>query len=54
VSRSHKGQKWPGFEYWGKRPGNKNGGLPGRITKQLTHRKERQEAKRSTRKERDE
>lgn len=34
--------RW-GKDYWGKRPGNKWGGGPrGRVTKQLTHRRERQ------------
>lgn len=39
MSRTRKGKKrGPGYEYWGRRPGPRT---PGRITKKITHRKER-------------
>lgn len=45
MSRSRKSQKGPGYEYWGKRPGNKGGGIPGKETKKRTHKAERSQAK---------
>lgn len=45
MSRSKKGKKGPGYEYWTARPGNKHGALPGAFTKKRTHRWERAEAK---------
>jgi hypothetical protein len=44
MSRTKKGKKSPGFEYWSSRyaPG---GDVPGRVTKKLTHKKERKTAK---------
>lgn len=45
MSRTRKGNKGPGFEYWTARPGNRHGGTPGRITKTSTHRTERQQGK---------
>lgn len=44
MSRSNRGSKGPGYEYWASRwhPG---GELPGRFTKQKTHRFERRNAK---------
>lgn len=46
MSRSKKGSKGPGYEYWAKRPGNKGGGIPGRFSKKRTHKMERQCGKR--------
>ena len=39
MSRTKKGAKGPGYEYWSKRPCA--GDSPGRITKKITHKKER-------------
>lgn len=43
MSRTHKGSKPVGYEYWSKRPGNKCGNLLGadKFTKKLTHSRER-------------
>jgi hypothetical protein len=49
MSRTRKGGKGPGFEYWTARPGNRAGGTPGRITKTHTHRTERRQGKDETR-----
>lgn len=46
MSRTKKGRKAPGQEYWTARPGNKFGGTPGADTKHRTHKVERQEGKR--------
>lgn len=43
MSRTKKGAKGPGYEYWSKRP--MAGHSPGKKTKKLTHRKERAQAK---------
>ena len=43
MSRTKRGEKGPGFEYWSKRAGPKMM-PPGSIAKKLTHRAERQEA----------
>lgn len=45
-SRTDKKEKGPGYEYWGPRPLNFKGGIPGRWTKTKTHRLERIRAKR--------
>ena len=37
-----RGNKGVGYEYQTNRPGNEQGGTPGRITKKITHKKERQ------------
>ena len=42
MSRTKKGQKAPGYEYWGKRPGPRD---PGKYSKTRTHRLERLEDK---------
>ena len=44
MSRSRKGSKGSGFEYWGRRPFT--GYSPGSDTKRLTHRLERRHASR--------
>ena len=41
MSRSTKGSKGPGYEYWSARPGNEPGGIPGKVTKKKTHKAER-------------
>ncbi len=45
MSRTRKGSKGPGHEYWGRRP-SKGCTDPGRETKTITHRQERRIAKR--------
>lgn len=46
MSRTKKGRKPGGFEYWTARPGNKCGGYPlGKFTKRQTHKAERQQNK---------
>jgi hypothetical protein len=48
MSRTRKGSKGPGFEYWSARPGNRGGGL-GKSFKKATHRVERQQNKQEAR-----
>ena len=50
MSRTKKGNKGPGYEYWGKRSWGKGKWLadPGRFTKKQTARKERRQGKRIT------
>lgn len=50
MSRSKRKGKSPGFEYWGKRPGNKGGQTPGKGVKRKTHKAERREFKRQLKK----
>lgn len=45
MSRTKRGGKAPGFEFWSRRPGNKYGGAIGRYAKTLTHSRERQMSK---------
>lgn len=45
MSRSRKGSKSPGYDFWSRRPGNKGGGGSGPYAKLLTHRRERQKNK---------
>lgn len=45
MSDTKRGGKGPGFEYWKSRL-HRWGEVPGKITKKLTHRKERREGKR--------
>lgn len=49
MSRTTKGSKGPGYEYWSARPFNKGGGLPsprgGKYHKKRTHKAERQQQK---------
>ena len=49
MSRTVKGGKGPGFEYWTARPGNKNGGTlsprGGKHAKRATHKAERQQGR---------
>lgn len=39
MSRTIKGSKGPGYDYWGRRPGKST--IPGSFAKRLTHRAER-------------
>ena len=48
MSRTKKGAKGPGYEYWSRRPAK--GTAPGKKTKTITHRLERAAAKRQLRK----
>jgi len=41
MSRTKKGSKEMGYEYWSARPGNKGGGIPGKAAKRATHKAER-------------
>ena len=43
MSRTVRGNKHPGYEYWGKRP--MKGAPPGRFAKTQTHRIERRKNK---------
>lgn len=49
MSRTKKGAKGPGYEYWAARPFNSGGGLTsphgGKHTKKRTHKAERQQHK---------
>lgn len=49
MSRTKKGSKPPGYDYWSARPHSQS--PAGRITKTLTHRSERQQSKGLVRKE---
>ena len=51
MSKTRKGTKPPGFEYWSRRPGNKHGGTgaTGKFAKRRTHRAERREGRRQER-----
>ncbi len=48
MSRTSKGAKGAGYEYWSRRPGNKQGGQPGAVSKRATHRAERRQGKKQT------
>jgi len=46
MSRTKRGSKPPGFEYWTARPGNEHGNQGyGKQAKRNTHRKERREGR---------
>lgn len=49
MSRTTRGGKSPGYEFWTKRPGNRYGASPGSFTKKTTHRAERQQGKQHVR-----
>lgn len=49
MSRTRKGSKPPGYEYWSARP--LSGSPPGKAVKKMTHKIERQQNKRHARKE---
>lgn len=51
MSRTRKGSKGPGFEYWSRRPTKFHYADPGKETKRNTHRLERQEGKREAKQE---
>ena len=44
MSRTRKGSKSPGYEYWSRRPFNKFGGMTGKYAKRRTHKAERRQA----------
>lgn len=44
MSRTHKGSKSGGYEYWSRRPFNRSGALPGAEAKKRTHKAERKQA----------
>jgi hypothetical protein len=42
MSRTKKGSKPAGYEYWSRRPpSNQHGSPPGKVGKQITHERER-------------
>ncbi|MNK29197.1 hypothetical protein D3C87_475880 [compost metagenome] len=45
MSRTKRGSKGPGYEYWGKRPPSGHH-APGAKAKRVTHKAERQQGKR--------
>jgi hypothetical protein len=45
MSRTSKGGKGGGYEYWTARPFNRGGSRPGAYSKRRTHRAERQQGK---------
>lgn len=45
MSRSKKGSKGPGYDYWSKRPGSKKFTSPGKFGKKVNKRLERIEDK---------
>lgn len=49
MSRTKRGTKDAGYEYWSNRPGNKSGAIPGAANKRYTNRAERHNAKKLTR-----
>lgn len=49
MSRTRKGSKPVGYDYWTARPCNKGGGRVGKYTKIMTHRIERQQGKKQSR-----
>lgn len=48
MSRSKKGAKAPGWDYWGKRPLDKNSPVPGTKGKRIGVKRERSALKRDT------
>ena len=48
MSRTIRGSKSPGYEYWSARPGNRYGGHVSKFTKKQTHKAERQNNKKLT------
>jgi hypothetical protein len=49
MSKTKKGAKGPGFEYWSKRPNSMS--QPGKASKKVTHKKERGQSKKAIKKE---
>lgn len=54
MSRTIRGSKPVGYDYWSARPLNRGGGCVGKFTKTLTCRIERRDSKKLVRKELDE
>jgi hypothetical protein len=50
MSRTRKGNKSPGYDYWSKRPGSRKASSPGKFAKKLNHRLERLEGKKQVKK----
>lgn len=48
MSKTKKGSKGIGYEYWSARPGNSHGATPGKVSKTITKKKERAKAKQAT------
>lgn len=53
MSRTRRGSKGPGYEFWSPRPPNRRGATPDHKTKVMTHRLERRVAKQDLRQGRD-
>jgi hypothetical protein len=51
VTRTRKGSKGPGYEYWGRRSHLSGQRCPGPDTKRATHRAERRDDKKKEREE---
>ncbi len=51
MSRTKKGSKAGGYEYWSRRPFNQCGQTPGPFAKRRTHKAERAEGKRDAQEE---
>lgn len=51
MSRSRKGKKGPGYEYWSRRPGSKKMLAPGKDAKKLNTRLERIQGKKEAKEE---
>lgn len=49
MSRSRRGGKPPGYEYWSKRPGKGSKMPSGKSAKKSTHKAERRQAKKEIR-----
>lgn len=53
MSDTNKGAKGAGYEYWGRRAHWSKASKPGKLSKQWTHRRERQQGKKETNDNRD-
>lgn len=51
MSRTNKGSKGPGYEYWSGRPFNRGGGAIGAAAKKRTHKAERQRGREDARRD---
>jgi hypothetical protein len=51
MSKTKKGSKGPGYDYWSRRPGNTGSSGFGKTVKKITHAKERMKSKQSLLKE---
>lgn len=48
MSRTKRGTKGAGYDYWSNRPGNRGGAYPNKRNKRYTNRAERHDAKKLT------